>query len=81
MRTGESTAISCWWAGRHWGMQEGSSSMALGVIPYHMLGLVLHAGDHHLPMSTETAGVALGLGLIVVALITYDYYRHGWSGG
>lgn len=55
--------------------------MSLGVIPYHMIGLVFHAGDSHLPMSTETAALALALGLIVVVLITYDYYRHGWSGG
>jgi hypothetical protein len=45
-----------------------------------MLVTVLHAGDPHLPMTVDTASLALGLGFIVALAIFYDYYRREWRG-
>ena len=46
-----------------------------------MLSAVLHAGEPHLPLAPDTAGLALGVGLVVVLAVVYDYYRNDWNGG
>lgn len=46
-----------------------------------MLAVILHAGESHLPLAPDTAGIALGVGLAIVLAVVYDYYRNGWNGG
>lgn len=46
-----------------------------------MTTAILHASEPHLPMTLDTAGLALGIGLAVVLIVAYDYYRTDWSGG
>lgn len=46
-----------------------------------MTTAILHAGEPHLPMTLDTAGLALGIGLAVVLAVAYDCYRNDWNGG
>lgn len=47
----------------------------------NMAAVLLHAGELHLPMALDDAGVVLGIGLAVVLAVIYDYYRNDWNGG
>lgn len=52
-----------------------------GVVATNMISAVLHAGEPHLPLAPDTAGIALGVGLVVVLAVVYDYYCNDWNGG
>lgn len=59
----------------------GRTHIVVHVVTLTMSSAVLHAGEPHLPMALDTAGVALGIGLAVVLVVAYDYYRNHWDGG